>query len=71
MTRRKALKRWETKIANTDVTPHAIWPTAKSLKKRDGPKEPTAIHGPSGITFHPLEEANTIADRLEKPVHTA
>jgi hypothetical protein len=33
--------------------------------KRDWAKEPTAIHGPFGLTFHPLEEANAIADCLE------
>jgi hypothetical protein len=67
MAHRRALERWETKIANTDVTPHAIrvWPIAKSLMKRDGAKEPTAIHGPFGLTFHPLEKANAIADCLE------
>jgi hypothetical protein len=26
---------------------------------------PTATHGPSGLKFHPLEKANTIADCLE------
>jgi hypothetical protein len=29
MARRRALERWETKIANTDVTPQAIWPNPK------------------------------------------
>jgi hypothetical protein len=33
--------------------------------KRDGPKKPSAIHGPFGLTFHPLEKANAIADCLE------
>jgi hypothetical protein len=33
--------------------------------KRDGAKEPTAIHGSLGLTFHPLEKANAIADCLE------
>jgi hypothetical protein len=33
--------------------------------KRDGPKAPTAIHGPLGITYHPNEKANVIADSLE------
>jgi hypothetical protein len=28
---------------------------------RDGPKAPTAIHGPSGFKYHPLEKENTIA----------
>jgi hypothetical protein len=33
--------------------------------KRDGAKEPTAIRGPFGLTFHPLEKANAVADCLE------
>jgi hypothetical protein len=65
MTRIRALERWETKIANTDVTPRAIWPIARSLMKRAGAKEPTAIHGPFGLTFYPLEKAKAIADCLE------
>jgi hypothetical protein len=47
------------------ATPQALWPIAKSLLKRDGPKAPTAIHGSSGLKFHPLEKANAIADYLE------
>jgi hypothetical protein len=66
LTRRKALEWWETKIANTEVTPRAIWPTVKSLMKRDGPKAPTSIRGPLGFTFHPLKKANAITDCLEK-----
>jgi hypothetical protein len=65
MTHRRALEWWEKKIANTDVTPQAIWPIVKSLTKKDGAKEPTAIHGPFGLTFHPLEKANATADCLE------
>jgi hypothetical protein len=65
MTRKKALERWEPKISNTEVTPQAIWPIAKSLLKRDGPRIPIAIHGPSGLKFHPSEKANAIADCLE------
>jgi hypothetical protein len=34
--------------------------------KMNGPKAPTAIRGPLGFTFHPLEKANAIADCLEK-----
>jgi hypothetical protein len=60
MTHERALERWETKIANTDVTPQAIWATAKSLMKSDGPKKPIAIHGPFGLIFYPLEKANAI-----------
>jgi hypothetical protein len=53
------------KIASTDVTLLAIWPIAKCLIKRNGPKVPTAVHDFFGVTFHPLEKANAIADCLE------
>jgi hypothetical protein len=65
LTRRKALERWETRIGNCEVTPQGIWPTAKSLMKRNGTKAPTAIHGLLGLKYHPLEKANGIADSLE------
>jgi hypothetical protein len=65
LTRRKALERWENKIANCEVTPQAIWPIAKSLVKRDGPREPTVIHGSLGLKFHPLEKAKATPDCLE------
>jgi hypothetical protein len=65
MTRRKALERWETRIGNCEVTPQGIWPIAKSLMKRDGPKAPTAVHGLLGLKYHPLENANAITDCLE------
>jgi hypothetical protein len=65
ITHKKSLERWETKIDNAAVTPQAIWRTAKSLLKRDGPRALTAIHGPSGRKFHLSEKANTIADCLE------
>jgi hypothetical protein len=64
MTRKKALERKETKISNAEVTPQAIWPIAKSLK-RDGPRAPTAIHGASDLKFHPSEKASAIAYCLE------
>jgi hypothetical protein len=51
MTPRRALERCET--------------IAKSLMKRDRPKEPTTIHGPFGLNFHPLENFNATADCLE------
>jgi hypothetical protein len=60
MTRKKALERWETKIGNTEVTPQAIWPIAKSLLKRDGTRAPIAIHGSSGLKFHPSEKAKQL-----------
>jgi hypothetical protein len=66
MTRKKALERLETKVSNAEVKPQAIWPIAKSLLKRDGPRAPpAAIHGASGLKFHPSEKANAIADSLE------
>jgi hypothetical protein len=66
MTRKKAIEGWETKPTNTEVTPQAIWPIAKSLANRDERRAPTAIHGPSGPKFQPVDEANAIADCLEK-----
>jgi hypothetical protein len=65
MTHKKALQRWETKISPAEVIPQAIWPMAKSLLTRDGPRVPTAIHGASGLRFLPSEKANAIADCLE------
>jgi hypothetical protein len=50
--RKRALEQWETKIENCEVTPQAIWPIAKSLKKRGGPKA-TEIHGPLGPVVYP------------------
>jgi hypothetical protein len=55
----------KTKIGNSKVTPQAIWPIAKSLIKRDGPRAPAAIHGPLGFKFHPPTKANAIAHYLE------
>jgi hypothetical protein len=66
MTRKKALERWESKLANTEVTPHAIWPIAKSLANGDGPRAPTVIYGPLGPKLQPAVKANTIVDCLEK-----
>jgi hypothetical protein len=65
MARRKALERWKTKVGNCEVTPQALMPIAKSFMKSDGPKTPTAIHGPLGITYQPNEKANMTADCLE------
>jgi hypothetical protein len=49
------------------VTPQSIWPIAKSFLQRDGPRAPTAIHGPLGLKFISLEKANAIGDCLETP----
>jgi hypothetical protein len=65
MARKRALERSETKRENCEVTRHAIWPIAKSLTKRGGPKAPTAIHGLLGPAFYPSEKANVIANCLE------
>jgi hypothetical protein len=55
MSQEKALERWEMTLANTEETPQAIRPIAKSLINRDGPRVPTAVHCPLGITFHPCQ----------------
>jgi hypothetical protein len=60
----RALERRDTKISNCEVTPQSIRPIAKSLLKTDGPRAPTAIHGPLDLTFLSLEKANAIADGL-------
>jgi hypothetical protein len=52
LTRKKALERWETRLANTEETAQAIWPIAKSLINRDGPRAPIAIHGALGLKYH-------------------
>jgi hypothetical protein len=65
MTRKKALERWETKLANTELTPPAIWPIPKSLTNRDGPRAATVIHGLLGLNYHLVDKANAIADCLE------
>jgi hypothetical protein len=51
--------------AESTVTPQTIWPTAKSLTKRNGPKAPSAIYGPLGPILYPIDKANIIADCLE------
>jgi hypothetical protein len=65
MTRRKELERWENRISNCEVKTRAIWPIANSLLKRNGPKAPAVIHGPSALEFLPPEKANATADCLE------
>jgi hypothetical protein len=62
---KKTLQQWETKLENTELTPQAIWPIAKSLTNRDGPRAPTAIHCLLGLKYHPEDKANAIADCLE------
>jgi hypothetical protein len=60
MFHKKALERWETKVGNCKVTPQA-----KILTKVEGPRAPTAVHDPLGITYHPNDKANMNADCLE------
>jgi hypothetical protein len=55
MVRKRALERWETELANCEVTSQAIWPISKSTTKRGGPKALATIHGPLGPIFYPLE----------------
>jgi hypothetical protein len=52
-------------MVGNEVTPQAIWLTVKSPIKRDGLKASTAIHGPLGLKFHPLEKPNAISYCLE------
>jgi hypothetical protein len=56
MTRKRTLERCKIKIDNAEVTLQGIWPIAKSLLKRDGPRAPTVIYGASGHKFHPSEK---------------
>jgi hypothetical protein len=62
MTRKKALERWESELASNELTFPAIWPIAKSLTNRDGPRAPTAIYGLLGLKYHPVDKAKAIAD---------
>jgi hypothetical protein len=65
MTGKRALEQWETKIANCDVTPQAIWPVAKFLTNRGRPKAPSVIHRRLSPIFYPINKASIIADCLE------
>jgi hypothetical protein len=65
MFQKKALERWDTKLANYKVTPRAICPIAKSLTKMCGPKAPSAILSSLGPIFYLTSKANLIADCLE------
>jgi hypothetical protein len=59
-----------TKLSNSEITPHAVWPLAKFFMTRDKPNAPTAIHSPSDFKFLSLDKTNVIADFLEKPFLT-
>jgi hypothetical protein len=65
MIRKTALERWETKMASCEASPQAIWPIAKSLKKGNGLKAPSAIHGPVDPILYTIDKADIIADCLE------
>jgi hypothetical protein len=66
MVRKRTLERWETKLANCELTPQAIWSIAKSLRKKGEPKAPSAIRGPLGPIFYPINKADIIAFLLAK-----
>jgi hypothetical protein len=72
MVLKRALERWETKLANCEVTPQAIWPIVKSLIKRGGSETPSAIHGPLGPTCYSDDKVNVIqtAYRTSSPSMT-
>jgi hypothetical protein len=65
MVQKRAFERWKTKLSNCEDTPQGVWPIAKSLRKRDGPKVSSAIHGLLSLTFCSIDRANIIADCLE------
>jgi hypothetical protein len=56
MVRKRAFERWETMLANYEVTPQAIWPIEKLFTKRCGPKTPSVIHGPLGLIFYLMDK---------------
>jgi hypothetical protein len=62
---KRALERWETKLANCAVTPETICPIAKFLTNRGAPKALSAIRGPLGPIFCAVNKANIIANCLE------
>jgi hypothetical protein len=70
--RKRALERWGKtgKLQSHTSRPQTVWPIAKSLTKRGGPKAPSAIHGPLGSIFYPIDKANIIADCLKKPAQS-
>jgi hypothetical protein len=63
----------ETKVENCDITPQALWLVVKLLTKRDGPKAPTAVHGPLGIILwrnRPMREVITFRNLKERDCAT-
>jgi len=65
MAQRRALAQWETEVGNCEVMPQAFWLILRSLLKWDGAQAPTAIHGPLGLKYHVLENANTFTNCLQ------
>jgi hypothetical protein len=59
--RKRALERWETNLANCEVTPREIWPIENFLTKRGAPKVPSAIRGALGSIFCPIGDAKLIS----------
>jgi hypothetical protein len=68
--RRNATERWELKLNNAEITPHAIRPLVKSLKRGNKTKAPSAIHSPAGLKILPLEKPNVSADWETNSHHT-
>jgi hypothetical protein len=52
-------------IGTFEATPQAQWPVIK----RNGPKASTAIHGPLGFKYQPLEKSTSFG-LFRKSVHT-
>jgi hypothetical protein len=63
--RRNAIEKWGKKLSNAEISPHAVWPLEKSLKRRDKPKAPSATQSPTGFKSFPFEKANMFVDCLE------
>jgi hypothetical protein len=59
------LERCETKLENCEVTLQAMWRIVEPLSEMAGAKAPSAIHGPLGPIFYPVNKANIIAHCLE------
>jgi hypothetical protein len=58
--RKRSLETWETRLANCEVTPQAIWPIAKSLMERSGPNSWSLKPH-----IYPIGKANTTVGCLE------
>jgi hypothetical protein len=62
---KRSTRKMTEKLANCEVTPQAVWPIAKSLTEKDGPKAQSAIRSPLGPICFPSHKANVTADCLE------